>query len=245
MKRANFLILTAFLTFLTQFSFAKKAVQVASDEPDFYEYNNLVSTVREVKPPQITDKYIVFTHELNARFVGIAFDYENYTKIHKFQKRINTDLDDNITSSLLFFVLERTRKTEKFKYRLIVDGLWTTDPENPNVKYDEKTGISFSCIDTIIPLPTVTIAEKKESVRFIYKGKSGQTVRLAGSFTNWDSWIYELTETMPGFYEIAIPLPEGRYYYNYYIGMQELVDRTNPERAYTAEGRESSVIVVE
>ena len=55
------------------------------------------------------------------------------------------------------------------------------------------------------------------TVHFVYKGKAGQHIRLGGSFTNWDSWIYELTETSPGLYELELPLPAGKYYYSYYI----------------------------
>ena len=54
----------------------------------------------------------------------------------------------------------------------------------------------------------------------------------------------ELEETKPGFYELSIPLPTGIYYYNYYLGMNSFVDKTNPNRAYTPEGRTASVIKV-
>ena len=81
-------------------------------------------------------------------------------------------------------------------------------------------------------------------VRFIYKGKSGQKVRLGGSFTNWDSWIYELTEVQPGLYILDLPLPPGTYQYAYYIGMNSYVDTSNPQRVWSADGKAASQITV-
>ena len=94
-------------------------------------------------------------------------------------------------------------------------------------------------------LPEVTYKKSDSGVKFIYNGASGEKVRLAGTFTNWDSWIYELKETKPGFYELTLPLPRGKYYYNYYLGMTAIVDKTNPNRVYTQDGRAASVIEVQ
>ena len=88
-------------------------------------------------------------------------------------------------------------------------------------------------------------SEKQENVvHFIYKGETGLDLHLAGSFTNWDPWIYKLQETAPGFYELELPLPDGKYFYNYYIGLTPVVDTTNPERTYLKDGRSVSVIQV-
>ena len=82
------------------------------------------------------------------------------------------------------------------------------------------------------------------SVKFIYKGESGLKLNLAGTFTNWDPWIYEMVETSPGLYELELPLPAGKYYYNYYIGLTPILDNTNPQKIYTTDGRSASVLTV-
>ena len=92
-----------------------------------------------------------------------------------------------------------------------------------------------------------SIASQSQYVNLFYEviqGQSGQIIRLGGTFTNWDSSIYVMRETAPGLYELEIPLPRGTHYYAYYDGMASFVDKTNPDRAYTADGRTASVITI-
>lgn len=214
-------------------------------EIETYEYNNLINSISKVQEPIVTDKYIIFTQETGPRFVGIAFDFENYQTIHPFKIKNSRDFNDEIISSIMFFSLDRPADLTEISYRLVIDGLWTSDPVNTNNYYDTETGVSLSKVDIGSTLPVVTGTNSENITRFIYNGESGKTVRIGGTFTNWDSWIYELEETSPGFYEISIPLPQGKYYYNYFLGMKAITDKTNPEKAYTDDGRISSVITVQ
>ncbi|MBD5404126.1 MAG: isoamylase [Treponema sp.] len=238
MKNCFYFITTLFIFFIVN-------PKAFSQEQDLYEYNNIIHRLEKVQSPIVTNDYIIFTQEIGHRFAGIAFDFENYSIVHKYMKQINRDIDGNITSTLMFFLLKRPADVSEITYRVIIDGIWTEDPMNPVKKYDPKSGLTLSYIDLGGTLPKITGEEKKSTVKFIYNGKSGQTVRLGGSFTNWDSRIYKLTETKKGFYELDLPLPQGKHYYNYYIGMQAIPDKTNPNKAYTSDGRIASVIVVE
>ncbi len=214
-------------------------------ESDSYEYNNIVSQLNEASAPQVLDEYVVFTQSSGPRFIGIAFDFEDYNVVHPYQLHSNRDLDGELINSVLFYLLPRPRELSSIKYRLIIDGLWTADPANPLKEYDGAHGLSLSRVDLGQPLADVTYEKAPDGVKFIYNGAPGETVRLAGTFTNWDSWIYELTETKTGFYELTVPLPKGKYYYNYYLGMNAVVDKSNPKRAYMPDGRTVSVIEVQ
>lgn len=242
MKRRN--ILASALILLSMCTSSLFA-DTSAEEQKTYEYNNLVFSLDHVNKPVVTDNYIIFTAESGPRFVGIAFDFENYSTVHSFQIRKSRDLDNKITRSILFYILERPKQIQEISYRLIIDGLWTSDPNNPQKQYDPSSGITLSKIYLQDTQQVCTDVKKDSCVTFVYNGEPGQSVRLAGNFTNWDSWIYELNETKPGFYEISIPLPTGTYYYNYYLGMNSLVDKTNPNRAYTSEGKVASVIHVD
>lgn len=213
-------------------------------EKDLYEYNNIVAKLEKPQEPVITENYIVFTEKTGPRFIGIAFDFENYQEIHPFMLHKNRDSEGTVTNSVMFYILERPAFLKEISYRLVVDGLWTFDPNNSNCHYDNESGITVSKINIGETKPEITNATKENGTKFIYNGVPGQTVRLSGTFTNWDSWIYELKETKPGFYELNLPLPTGKYYYNYYLGMNAIIDKTNPKRAYTADGRATSVIEV-
>lgn len=124
-----------------------------------------------------------------------------------------------------------------------MDGLWTTDPENPVKEYDETINLYFSKVANLGEIETIT-KTASDTTRFIYKGESGLDLKLAGNFTNWDPWIYTMCETKPGFYELDLPLPAGKYYYSYFVGLVPVLDNTNPEKVYTADGRTANVLVV-
>ena len=219
-------------------------VQAQHAETNAYQYDKTILEIPHAGAPYIDSGYVVFTAQQNCRSIGIAFDYENYAIIHPFQIRSTRDMDGTVTANLFFYVMPIPPQVLDLSYRLIIDGLWTADPLNPDSYYDEQSGVTLSRMKIAESLPVETAATDSTQVRFVYSGAHGQTVKLSGSFTNWDPWIYTLKETQPGFYELSLPLPPGTYYYQYVIGMDAFIDHTNPERAYTAEGRTASVITV-
>ena len=56
------------------------SVSAKKDEPkkDTYDYDNLVTSVRGVRSPLISDEYILFTAEKNARNVGISAKFTHF-----------------------------------------------------------------------------------------------------------------------------------------------------------------------
>lgn len=210
-----------------------------------FELDLMLHQIEKPGAPIITDDYIIFTADVTNRHVGIAFDFENYKVIHPFEILTHTDEDGTVTRQHMFYCYPRQHKFTELKYRLIIDGLWTTDPYNPNKYYDDSVNLYFSTVSDPDSVRIFTAAKDSDSVHFIYKGETGQTIHLAGTFTNWDPWIYELNETAPGLYELELPLPTGKYYYNYYIGLTPVVDNTNPQKIYAADGRAANVIVVD
>lgn len=209
-----------------------------------FDLDTLLHSIDKPCEPIITDDYIIFTSDTNYRFVGIAFDFENYQTVHPFQILTQQDDDGKVSRKHMFYCYKRQHKFTTLKYRLVFDGLWTTDPLNPNKEYDENVNLYFSKIEDPGSVIVSTNVKESDKVHFIYKGETGQTIHLAGTFTNWDPWIYELQETAPGFYELELPLTTGKYYYNYYIGLTPILDETNPEKIYTLDGRAASVIKV-
>ena len=210
-----------------------------------FELDTLLHNIEKPGRPIVTEDYIIFTANTSNRSVGIAFDFENYQVIHPFQILSSTDEEGNSTRKHLFYCYQRQHRFDTLKYRLVIDGLWTTDPLNPNKEYDENVNLYFSKLENLGQIKIVTEATKSDTVKFIYKGESGLKLNLAGTFTNWDPWIYQLEEIQPGLYELELPLTRGTYYYNYYLGLTPILDNTNPQKIYTTDGRSASVIRVD
>ena len=240
----NILIIAVLLNCFSVFAKgSEKSVDPEASYKYPYEYRVIANDIHEIRSPYQVDDYIIFTQEDTVRHIGITFNFEGYKEIHSFMRKTATDIDGNVTGSLLFYILEVPRDVEFIDYRLIVDGIWTKDTTNFDSYYDPYTGIEVSTLNVRNNHKYET-KKTDNGVHFIYQGKEGQKIRLGGTFTNWDSSIYELTETKPGFYEITIPLPQGTYYYAFYNGTASFPDKSNPDRAWSGEGRECSIITI-
>lgn len=250
MKKLNLFLVCAMFCAAAGFAArgSKSESEALPEESAYsFEYREVAQRLREPEAPFEKDGLIVFSANEGPHYVGIAFDFENFQKIHPFQKRILLDENGEKSRAWYFYILEEYPKTDRILYRLIIDGLWTTDPMNPKQYYDNMTGIRLSQIDVKREYETATSVKTSvngKSVHFVYKGKSGQNVRVAGTFSNWDSWIYRLAETSRGTYELTLPMNEGTYYYVYCIGTKEFPDSTNHERAIKDGGQAVSKITV-
>ncbi|MDY2840868.1 MAG: isoamylase [Treponema sp.] len=230
--------------FLTVFFVLNSLYAAEKNNYQNFELDTLLHNIDKPGAPLITDDYIIFTADIYNRFVGIAFDFENYQIIHPFQVLTKTDDDGNVTRKHMFYCYKRQHKFSTIKYRMVIDGLWTVDPLNPDKEYDDNVNLYFSKVEDPDSVRIYTEETESDTVRFIYKGDTGLKLHLAGTFTNWDPWIYELKETKPGLYELELPLTTGTYYYNYYVGLTPILDNTNPNKAYAPDGRSASVITV-
>lgn len=233
-----------FLLFLSIISFFPVFSHSLTQEEEEFVFTEFIRDIETVGAPIVTDDYIIFRAE-NRRYTGIAFDFENYAKVHSFKRYAKKDENDSVQSATLFYILQKPPQLNKITYRLIVDGLWTVDPSNNNVALDTKTAVHVSVVEFPKKADTVTQTQKLKTVRFVYEGKEGQHIRLGGSFTHWDSFIYQLYEQKPGLYMLELALPKGTYNYNFYSGITTLVDENNPRKSYTKDGRIASVITVQ
>ncbi len=240
--KKNIFATIIFTIFSLIFIFAEETGGLSDEEAN---YALLASGITEVTAPYLKGNYVIFTQENNARFIGIAFDFENFRTVHQFKIKQLRDAEYEIKDSLYFYILELPKNIQTVNYRIVVDGLWTTDPQNPNKQYNEKAGLVLSQVNAHRTIPLITEKQEDGRIKFVYIGKTGQHIRLGGSFTNWDSWIYELQEVSPGQYQCYLSLPPGTYQYAYYIGMQSFPDKTNPHRVYTVDGKEASLLVVD
>jgi len=206
--------------------------------------NNLMAGITRAREPVVSGRYIVFTASGDARFTGIAFDFERYRQTHPFQRLVRRDADGKQIENLLFYIAEIPPETSEVRYRMVIDGLWTTDPLNSETAYDFANGMSVSRLP-VTPYEVFKTAQRPAgAVRFTWEGQSGKRIGLAGSFNGWDPFMYEMEELEPGKYELDLPLPAGTWYYAYFEGTDQLADPNNDDRAYTRDGRVASVVTV-
>ncbi|MEW6564738.1 MAG: isoamylase [Spirochaetota bacterium] len=238
------------------------------DMESFRFVDHLLS-IKQASSPEIYEDAVIFTFPSTSRRVGVAFAHEGFSNIHWFKKLMKSENPpDTVTaeqnqnkktknsgpvyidSGVLFYVYEFPEGMKELQYRLIIDGLWITDPNNPKYQMDPSTGI----MQSIVTLPDVypVDIEKKPvvysapsgSLRFMFDGDPGQRVTVAGTFNNWDPFMYTLPEIRPGHYELILPLAPGTYRYVFIYKGERVLDPNNPKKVYTREGYTASEAVV-
>jgi hypothetical protein len=244
-------LLTGILVFTAVFSHAVDIESINS-----HDLHERLMSISEPEAPVIVDDMIIFTASSSLRRVGVAFADEGFAKVHWFrhllvsrdpleippnEKRPNPYKD----SGIVFHVHQIPEGATEVEYRLIINGLWTTDPYNPNSRRD-NSGLSRSVIS--LPQKETTPNPLKGppgSLSFSFQGPPGETVTVAGNFNGWDPFMYELQEGPAGIYSINIPLPPGTYQYVFFHKGQRYVDPYNAKRIYAKDGKAASEIVIQ
>ena len=240
------------LIFSAGFGFA---VDIESLES--YKVTDYLLNLKEPAPPAFIEDMVVFTASSSLRRVGIAFADEGFYRVHWFrQMKISKDPlelppkpkkeDLYKDSGLLFYVHKPPEGAAEVEYRLIINGLWTTDPANPNTRRDGNSGLTWSTLALPPREPELhPLNGPPGSLSFVFKGPPGETVSVGGSFNGWDPFMYELKEGPAGNYTINIPLPPGRYQYVFFHRGQRYLDPNNTSRVYSKDGRAANEIIIQ
>jgi 1,4-alpha-glucan branching enzyme len=195
-------------------------------------------STHHAEEPQIWNNKIFLTAapEEKRRFVGVAFDYEDYSVIHPFE----------INESGIYIYSADTPEKSEIHYRLIIDGLWMADPlSRDNIK--DKFGIPVSRLK-IAPSTYVKVkgplVSDSGNTNFSLRSKPDSTVSIVGTFNGWDPYMTPMQESSPGVYTTDLKLREGDYFYYFIIDGKKAMDPMNFARAMNREGEEVCRITI-
>ena len=223
-----------------------------------YELVNRLLALPGPGAPVIHENFVIFTADSSHRRVGIAFAHENFANTYWFRQLvIPQDYLNPILlpgekipnpyrdSGMQFHVQRVPDHLPVLEYRVVVNGLWITDPVNPLSRRDPVSGLNLSVLN--IPprrIPPNPLNGLPDGLNFTYRGPPGEYITVAGNFNNWDPFMYELREGPAGIYNITIPLPPGTYQYVFFHRGERFTDPYNPERIFGRDGSAASVIVI-
>ena len=191
-----------------------------------------VSTLDEASEPFRVGEHLVLSYdrELPLRYVGAAFAHEDFAERHIFSRNQH---------DVYVLVYELPDGLDEVEYRLVADGTWSTDPENP-ASHRLNTDYEVSVVDVSDrprPIPDGPRRTDDDRVEFVYEGASGQRVHVTGSFNNWDPYMYRMEEVEPGRYEISLRLREATHFYHFVVNGRRRADSRNQGNTYTRSGR--------
>lgn len=191
-----------------------------------------ISGLKEARPPEVIEGYLVLSAKGPYRFVGAAFSHEDWRTVHGYVRNLN--------GVFVLAVPVPYGEGMTTQYRLVVDGLWMADPINSQRVRDPATGATLSYME--LPRRPRTVLgiwdpAGEGSATFHFTGDPGQRVTVAGSFNAWDPFIHELNEISPGVYELSLQLPPGDYHYVFVYRGHRVPDPLNRQLLYSADGR--------
>jgi len=198
--------------------------------------------LKNAEAPEVFEDQLILSAQGPYRFVGAAFENENFSTIHAFYK--------NRQGIFVLAYPIPLKRQEPLAYRLIVDGAWIADPVNPLRKEMASAGVELS----LAPIPYLSdekpglyhiLGRDGRTAHFLLKARPGMLVTIEGSFCNWDPFLYEMDETSPGIYELEIVLPPGRQYYDFVYDGRSHADALNVNKACTRDGKSVSYLIVQ
>jgi hypothetical protein len=251
MKRIRFFVLLA-LIFASFPQFA-----VWAEDWETYEVLDRLLKIKTPGSPVICDDFVIFTADSSLRRVGVAFFHENFANTYWFKKIVvpndfNAPIppgkkvpDPYKASGVQFYIYKVPQQIKELEYRIVINGLWTTDPSNTQIRRDPVSGLNLSILrmpeKPIKPNPLDSLPE---GVTFTFNGAPGETITVAGNFNSWDPFMYEMRETAKGVYTLTLSLAPGTYQYVFFCKGQRIVDSLNPRRTYARDGKAASIIDV-
>lgn len=213
------------------------ASETAGESIDLHLH--LVS-MKDARAPEIFEDRLILSAKGPWRYVAAAFESEGFTTLHPYLRN---------KQGVFILVMPLPLKARSpIAYRLVVDGAWIADPLNP-LRAETSSGMAVS----LAQVPFISderagsyeiLAEDGHTARFLFKGEPGMVVTLAGTFNNWDPFLYEMEETSPGVYRLELGLLDGIHYYAFYYDGEAHSDPLNIDRATAPSGEVVSVLVV-
>jgi hypothetical protein len=235
---------------------------ICAIDTESYEFIDQLLSITAPGSPKIVEDAVIFSASSQYKRVGISFAHEKFAKVHWFKKlmvsreeviSIETAAEEDLDgpnigfadSGILFHTFTIPLDMSEISYRLVINGLWTSDPYNPEKKIDLQSGLEYS----IISVPAIKREDRIEQnasgkTTFKYNGPPGETITIAGSFNGWDPFMYKMRESVPGIYSLTLSLPPGQYNYVFYHRGQRILDPINDQKIYTREGLAASQILI-
>lgn len=198
--------------------------------------------------PEITTDKIVFKYyNSTARQVKLLMSSDNYKAIYVFDK----EKDGLWTLKLDYSQPKFQFSPGRYKYRLIVDNIYISDPLNSNTLTDPFVG-KVSYFD----LKQKLIAFKQNpqkiaplTYRFYFRNTEGLTdvkeVMFVGSFNHFRPYEYFLKQVSKDLWYMDFKFEKaGVFYYQYVINGTWRRDYANPDLVYNQVGQAYSVLKV-
>ncbi len=204
-----------------------------------------IRRLTEARSPFLVGDELILTYvQEDVSVVGARFDFpgarpgeqESFSVLHPFSRNehgvfvIDIPIPEGVT---------------RVRYRLVVDGLWISDPNSQAQELDDLgNSISLYTLDRPPSRPIVNPeSEDGGRIALVFRGDPGVKVSVAGDFNNWDPFVDFLKETEPGLYRISLRVGRGLHFYYFFSAGRKILDPFNPRTGEDPDGNPVSFFV--
>jgi hypothetical protein len=202
----------------------------------------VIRNIRTMQAPRLVGDTLVLSYRARdlVRFVGARFRHELGAVLHVYA------VNEHGVFVLDYPLPEAAdRAGVRLGYRIVADGVWTTDPSNPLMEVDDR-GIAWSVyeVEGEVERSVVNPVVKAGRATFVFEGAPGSRVSLVGDFNAWDPFAELMREIKPGEFAASIEVRPGRHYYAFYADGRKVLDEKNSETGIDPDGRRVSSFTV-
>ncbi|HDP80195.1 MAG TPA: hypothetical protein ENN21_05065 [Spirochaetes bacterium] len=172
----------------------------------------------------------------NAKKVMIAGDFNSWTPAPM----------ERSVSGVWYYLYSDPDSDVQCRYKLVVDGLWTSDPGNPN-RDDDGAGSYVSLLGAPRAAEGTQLSFRRAGRDYIefrlYKPEA-RMVSLVGDFNNWNPENDLLEKDHNGVWRLKKRLTPGSYRYRYIVDGRWMPDLYNENTASDSNGKLCSLLKV-
>jgi 1,4-alpha-glucan branching enzyme len=204
------------------------------------KYNRLVEgEAFWINTPLVLDDYIFFYFDGEADKVLLSGDFNGWKR--------DTPMAYNPETGVWSYRFEDRLDAGDYSYKLVIDDIWTPDPNNTNSyinDYGQEVS-SFSLEDDYIPGKTYPLILNSNTYRFLYEGDGLNNVALAGNFNNWNPYAHPMENLGAGDWALDIELKQGFTIYCFVVDGNWIPDPKNLNQYSDGLGNTVNVLYVE
>ena len=220
------------------FLIAVPAAFSAAASPFDTDLHHRILNTTEPAAPYLTRDAIMLSYSgvPGTRVVSMAMEHERFGIFHTYEKNEH---------GVFVLTIPIPEGMDEIRYRLVVDGLWTVDPNAPSEIDGRGVSVSHITLPSRSMAPPRGVAHLDDGrTRFTYYGSSGSRVSVVGDFNRWDPFLTPMEESPihPGVYSAVVRLPRTSRHYRFVVNGEETADPGNPMDSRNGWGEVASII---
>jgi hypothetical protein len=190
-----------------------------------------------VNSPWILNDAIIFFYKDKANKILVGGDFNDWKP---------ELLMDQKNTNFWQYVWEERLPKGRYKYKLMVDDIWISDPYNSNIIIDDSgQPVSyFELKEDFIPNASYPLWLEKDIFQFKYEDTSAKNISLVGDFNNWNPYSTPLKNFGAGEFSINIRLMPGIHSYCFVVDDEWKADPNNLNQYSDKVGTIISIIFV-